>query len=75
MVATPVLNEKQAAINEKQAARPQRPASQYETLLICEPAFEKEQADEFLKKFDSTVQKHGGKVTKSNDWGKRKLAY
>jgi small subunit ribosomal protein S6 len=64
-----------ATPNEQRPARPARPATQYETLLIAEPSFEKEQADDFLKKFESTVQKHGGKLTKSNDWGKRKLAY
>jgi len=61
--------------NEQRPARPARPLTQYETLLIAEPSFEKEQADDFIKKFESTVVKHGGKFTKSTDWGKRKLAY
>ncbi|MBI4863838.1 MAG: 30S ribosomal protein S6 [Candidatus Riflebacteria bacterium] len=60
---------------ETQDKRPQRPPTQYETLLITEPSFEKEQIDQFLEKYSTTIQKHGGKIVKTTEWGKRKLAY
>jgi small subunit ribosomal protein S6 len=54
---------------------PPPPPTAYESLLIAEPTFEKEQTDQFLEKYTATIQKHGGKVLKTTDWGKRKLAY
>jgi len=52
-----------------------RPPTQYETLLIADPSFEKEQADQLVEKFNATLQRYGGKLLRSTDWGKRRLAY
>ena len=55
--------------------RPTPPAAQYETLVMAEPTFEKEQMDTFMEKYDQQIQRFGGKVVRVTDWGKRRLSY
>jgi small subunit ribosomal protein S6 len=55
--------------------RPTPPAEQYESLIMAEPSFEKETMDQFMEKYDQQIQRHGGKVQKITEWGKRRLSY
>lgn len=55
--------------------RPAPPAVQYETLIIAEPTFEKEHLDQFMEKFEQQITRYGGKLHRTTEWGKRRLAY
>ena len=55
--------------------RPSPPASQYETLIIAEPTFEKEHLDTFMEKFEQQLTRYGGKLHRTTEWGKRRLSY
>jgi len=55
-------------------AHPQR-AREYETIYIMRPAVDPDEADRVANKMSEVVQRLGGKVTKVDNWGKRKLAY
>jgi small subunit ribosomal protein S6 len=60
---------------ETTTKRPTPPASHYETLVIADPTFEKEQMDQFMEKYDQQIQRFGGTLQKTTEWGKRRLAY
>ncbi len=47
----------------------------YETLLITKPGLERSRIERVLQRFEDTVEKTGGKVTKKDEWGARRLAY
>jgi len=49
--------------------------NQYETLYILKPSIEDEPRAELIAKFSDIIEKNGGKVEKTDEWGKRKLAY
>lgn len=47
----------------------------YETVFILTPVLSDEQAKEAVQKFESEIRSLGGKVTHTESWGLRKLAY
>jgi len=47
----------------------------YETLYILKPDLEEEKKDALVAKFSEIITSNGGNVTKTDEWGKRKLAY
>ncbi len=47
----------------------------YETMYILKPTIEDEQRTEIIKKFSDIIEQNGGKIEKTEDMGKRKLAY
>tara|TARA_B100000508_G_C11465580_1_gene281927 strand:+ start:133 stop:495 length:363 start_codon:yes stop_codon:yes gene_type:complete len=47
----------------------------YETVFILTPVLSEEQAKEAVKKFESEIKSEGGKLTHSESWGLKKLAY
>ena len=47
----------------------------YETMFILQPELESETETELLDNLQALLQKFGGEVDKTDDWGKRKLAY
>jgi small subunit ribosomal protein S6 len=46
----------------------------YEMVLVINPA-QSEQAEETLKRYSDLVEEHEGKIIRSENWGRRKLAY
>jgi len=49
--------------------------NKYETVFILTPVLSDDQAKETVKKFKDFIKKNGGKVTHTEDWGLKKLAY
>lgn len=49
--------------------------NKYESMYILKPAIEDEPRAELIAKFSEIIEKNGGKVEKTDEWGKRKLAY
>ena len=47
----------------------------YETVFILNPVLSAEQVGETVKKFKGIIGAQGGKVSHTEDWGLRKLAY
>lgn len=47
----------------------------YETLLIAEPSIERKDVAKLVEKSEKTLEKAGGKLLSTTEWGKRKLAY
>ncbi len=47
----------------------------YETMFILQPELESKTEAELIDNLQAVLQKLGGKVDKTDDWGKRKLAY
>lgn len=47
----------------------------YETVFILTPVLSDEQTKEAVQKFEGEIKNLGGKVTHSESWGLRKLAY
>ncbi|HOB28650.1 MAG: 30S ribosomal protein S6 [Dethiobacteria bacterium] len=47
----------------------------YETMFILQPELESEAEEELMKNLQAVLQRLGGEITKTDDWGKRKLAY
>lgn len=47
----------------------------YETLYILKPDLEEEKKDALIAKFSDIITSNGGAITKTDEWGKRKLAY
>jgi small subunit ribosomal protein S6 len=47
----------------------------YETLYILKPDLEEEKKDALIAKFSEIITSNGGTITKTDEWGKRKLAY
>lgn len=50
-------------------------AREYETIYIMRPSVDPDEADRIAAKISETVEKMSGKLTKVDNWGKRKLAY
>ena len=50
-------------------------AREYETIYIMRPSVDPDEADRIAAKMAETVEKMSGKLTKIDNWGKRKLAY
>lgn len=47
----------------------------YETVFILTPVLSEDQTKEAVKKFESEIKAFGGKLTHSEAWGLKKLAY
>jgi small subunit ribosomal protein S6 len=47
----------------------------YETIFILDPDLEEEQAQSAIEKVKGIISQNNGEILKSEDWGKRKLAY
>lgn len=47
----------------------------YESMFILQPELENETEEELMNNLQAVLQKLGGEITKTDDWGKRKLAY
>ncbi len=50
-------------------------AREYETIYIMRPQVDPDEADRIATKLTEVVGKMNGKLTKIDNWGKRKLAY
>lgn len=47
----------------------------YETMYILKPDLEEEKKDALVAKFSEIIASNGGTVSKTDEWGKRRLAY
>ncbi len=47
----------------------------YETMFILQPELESETETALVDNLQAVIQKLGGEIGKTDDWGKRKLAY
>ena len=47
----------------------------YETMFILKPELENEIEEELVNNLQAVLKKLGGEIDKTDDWGKRKLAY
>jgi len=48
---------------------------EYEVMYIIRPNYEEEKYAQVIEKFNALIQANGGEVTKTEPWGKRRLAY
>lgn len=62
-------------MTQKEAGSAQMPPTRYETLLIANPEIQKEAVEELVKKATATLKKYGANLTKSTEWGRRRLAF
>lgn len=49
--------------------------NRYETVFIATPVLSDVQVKELISKFQGVITENGGKVTHTEEWGLRKLAY
>jgi small subunit ribosomal protein S6 len=49
--------------------------NKYETIFILDPDLEEAQAHATIEKIKGIITQNNGEIIKSEDWGKRKLAY
>lgn len=49
--------------------------NRYETVFIATPVLSDVQVKELVSKFQGVITENGGKVTHTEEWGLRKLAY
>ena len=49
--------------------------NKYETIFILDPDLEEAQAQATIEKVKGIITQNNGEILKSEDWGKRKLAY
>lgn len=47
----------------------------YETILILDPSLEENAAEKIVEKVKGIISKHSGEILKTENWGKRRLAY
>ena len=47
----------------------------YEAMVIIDPEMEDEKIEASVAKIEGLIKKNGGKIEKTDRWGKRKLAY
>ncbi|MGQ9625454.1 MAG: 30S ribosomal protein S6 [Anaerolineae bacterium] len=47
----------------------------YELIVVIQPNLEEEGVNGLVEKIGQVITAHGGQVTETNLWGKRKLAY
>ncbi|MHB8779947.1 MAG: 30S ribosomal protein S6 [Candidatus Geothermincolia bacterium] len=47
----------------------------YEVMFVIRPDLEQEQDDAVVKRFSDQIERDGGKLVKTDIWGKRRLAY
>ena len=49
--------------------------NKYESIYIINPNAEAEVIKGLVEKFNALIESEGGKVTETNEWGMKKLAY
>ena len=49
--------------------------NKYESIYIINPNTEVEAIKGLVEKFNALIESEGGKVTETNEWGMKKLAY
>lgn len=49
--------------------------NKYESMYILKPNIEDEPRTELIKKFSDIIENNGGKIEKTDEWGKKKLAF
>ena len=49
--------------------------NKYETIFILDPDLEEAQAQAAIERIKGIITQNNGEIIKSEDWGKRKLAY
>ena len=49
--------------------------NKYESMYILKPELEDEPRNELIKKFSDIIEANGGKIEKTDEWGRRKLAF
>ncbi len=49
--------------------------NKYEGIFIFKPDLQEEKLEEEYSKVEETIQKHKGKIEKSEKWGKKKLTF
>lgn len=47
----------------------------YEMMYIINPTLDEEATTALVAKFDAIITNNGGEITKTDKWGRRKLAY
>lgn len=57
------------------AAAPKKWAREYETIYILRPTVDADEATKIANRIVDVVARLGGKITKVDNWGRRKLAY
>ena len=49
--------------------------NKYEVIYIIDPALEEEPRKELIERFNALITTNGGTIDKTDEWGKRRLAY
>ena len=49
--------------------------NKYETIYIIKPEVEEQGIKELVEKFNTLIETEGGKVSETQEWGLRRLAY
>lgn len=62
-------------MTETQTTTPKKLAREYELVYILEPNVQPDEAERIANRIVDIVTKLGGKITKVDQWGRRKLAY
>ena len=52
-----------------------RPAREYELVYILNPNVDPDEAEKIATRIQEVVARLGGKITKVDQWGRRRLAY
>ncbi len=47
----------------------------YESMYILKPDMEDEKKDALVKRFSDIITNNGGEIEKTDEWGKKRLAY
>ncbi len=47
----------------------------YESMIIISPTLKEDESKKENEKITSFIEKNGGEIEKTDDWGKRRLAY
>jgi len=48
---------------------------EYESIFVCRPSLTEEAINQVVEKFKKVIEKNGGEILKTEQWGKRRLAY
>lgn len=51
------------------------PENTYEVMLIVIPEYDEEQVESTVGRFRTIIERTGGEITDTDDWGRRRLAY
>lgn len=48
---------------------------EYESIFVCRPSLTEDAINQVVEKFKKVIEKNGGEILKTEQWGKRRLAY